>query len=73
MILGQNEGWKETPSMEKRQENDKGKTDKNIIDFLFFLLEGTMWTKARLAKVLEDKHDQQCYTYRSPLRGQTKR
>lgn len=74
VISGQNEGWKEKPSIEN-QENEKGKTDKSMIDFFFslFLLEGTMGMKARLAKALEDKHDQQCHTYRSPLRGQTKR
>lgn len=74
VISGRNEGWKEKPSM-RNQESEKGKTDKSIIDFflLFFLLEGTTGMKARLAKVLEDKHDQQCHTYRSPLRGQTKR
>lgn len=43
------------------------------MDFLLFWLEGATWMKAGLAKVLEDEHDQQCHTYRSPLRGQTKR
>lgn len=32
VISGRNEGWKEKPSME-HQENEKGKTDKSIIDF----------------------------------------